>query len=118
MSEYWANLLSGQSGAAPITHFDASNFKTRFACEVKNFNVTDYIDRKEARKQDPYTQYAVVATAEAMQDSNIDLDTIDLDRARVIWGSELEVLKLSMMKSLLLLKGMELQDLTPSLSLK
>lgn len=87
ISEYWANLLSGQSGAAPITHFDASNFKTRFACEVKNFNVTDYIDRKEARKQDPYTQYAVVATSEAMQDSNIDLDTIDLDRAGVIWGS-------------------------------
>ena len=87
VSEYWANLLSGQSGAAPITHFDASNFKTRFACEVKNFNVTDYIDRKEARKEDPYTQYAVVATAEAMQDSNIDLDTIDLDRAGVIWGS-------------------------------
>lgn len=87
VSEYWANLLSGQSGAAPITHFDASNFKTRFACEVKNFNVTDYIDRKEARKQDPYTQYAVVATSEAMQDSNIDLDSIDLDRAGVIWGS-------------------------------
>lgn len=87
VSEYWANLLSGQSGAAPISHFDASNFKTRFACEVKNFNVTDYIDRKEARKQDPYTQYAVVATSEAMQDSNIDLDTIDLDRAGVIWGS-------------------------------
>ena len=87
VSEYWANLLSGQSGAAPITHFDASNFKTRFACEVKNFNVTDYIDRKEARKQDPYTQYAVVATSEAMQDSNINLDTIDLDRAGVIWGS-------------------------------
>ena len=87
VSEYWANLLSGQSGAAPISHFDASNFKTRFACEVKNFNVTDYIDRKEARKQDPYTQYAVVATSEAIQDSNIDLDTIDLDRAGVIWGS-------------------------------
>tara|TARA_B100000287_G_scaffold121188_1_gene112939 strand:- start:733 stop:1995 length:1263 start_codon:yes stop_codon:yes gene_type:complete len=87
VSEYWANLLSGQSGAAPITHFDASNFKTRFACEVKNFNVTDYIDRKEARKQDPYTQYAVVATSEAMRDSNIDLAAIDLDRAGVIWGS-------------------------------
>ena len=85
--EYWASLLSGQSGAAPITHFDASNFKTRFACEVKNFNVTDYIDRKEARKQDPYTQYAVVATSEAIQDSNINLETIDLDRAGVIWGS-------------------------------
>ena len=87
VSEYWANLLSGQSGAAPITHFDASNFKTRFACEVKNFNVTDYIDRKEARKQDPYTQYAVIATSEAMRDSNIDLAAIDLDRAGVIWGS-------------------------------
>ena len=87
VSEYWAKLLIGKSGAAPITHFDASNFKTRFACEVKNFNVTDYIDRKEARKQDPYTQYAVVATSEAMQDSNIDIDTIDLDRAGVIWGS-------------------------------
>ena len=87
VSEYWANLLSGQSGAAPITHFNASNFKTRFACEVKNFNVTDYIDRKEARKQDPYTQYAIVATSEAMRDSNIDLAAIDLDRAGVIWGS-------------------------------
>ena len=87
VSEYWANLLNGLSGAAPITHFDASNFKTRFACEVKNFNATDYIDRKEARKQDPYTQYAVVATSEAMQDSNIDLAAIDLDRAGVIWGS-------------------------------
>lgn len=87
VSEYWTNLMSGQSGAAPITHFDASNFKTRFACEVKNFNVTDYLDRKEARKQDPYTQYAIVATKEAMQDSNIDLDTIDLNRAGVIWGS-------------------------------
>ncbi len=87
VTDYWANLLSGQSGAAPITHFDASNFKTRFACEVKNFNATDYIDRKEARKQDPYTQYAIVATSEAMQDSNIDLATINLDRAGVIWGS-------------------------------
>ena len=87
VTDYWASLLSGQSGAAPITHFDASNFKTRFACEVKNFNATDYIDRKEARKQDPYTQYAIVATSEAMQDSNIDLATINLDRAGVIWGS-------------------------------
>lgn len=87
VSEYWTNLLSGKSGAAPITQFDASNFKTQFACEVKNFNVIDHIDRKEARKQDPYTQYAVVATAEAMQDSKINLDTINLDRAGVIWGS-------------------------------
>ena len=87
VSEYWTNLLSGKSGAAPITQFDASNFKTQFACEVKNFNVTDHIDRKEARKQDPYTQYALVTTAQAMQDSKINIDTINLDRAGVIWGS-------------------------------
>ena len=87
VTEYWANLLNGVSGAGAITHFDASNFKTRFACEVKNFNATDYIDRKEARKQDPFTQYAVVAASEAMKDSNIDLAAIDLDRAGVIWVS-------------------------------
>ena len=87
VSEYWDSLLNGVSGAAPITRFDASKFKTQFACEVKNFNPTDFIDRKEARKQDPYTQYAMVATAEAMEDSKIDLDAIDPDRAGVIWGS-------------------------------
>lgn len=85
--EYWDSLLNGVSGAAPITRFDASKFKTQFACEVKNFNPTDHLDRKEARKQDPYTQYAMVATAEAMEDSKIDLDSIDPDRAGVIWGS-------------------------------
>lgn len=87
VTEYWKNLEKGVSGAAPITHFDASKFKTQFACEVKNFNPTDYLDRKEARKQDPYTQYAMVATAEAMEDSKIDIEAIDLDRAGVIWGS-------------------------------
>jgi 3-oxoacyl-[acyl-carrier-protein] synthase II len=87
VSEYWDNLTNGVSGAAPITHFDASKFKTQFACEVKDFNPTDHMDRKEARKQDPYTQYAMVATAEAMADSKIDLDAIDPDRAGVIWGS-------------------------------
>ena len=87
VSEYWDSLLNGVSGAAPITRFDASKFKTQFACEVKNFNPTDFIDRKEARKQDPYTQYAMVATAEAMEDSKINLDNIDPDRAGVIWGS-------------------------------
>jgi 3-oxoacyl-[acyl-carrier-protein] synthase II len=87
VSEYWENLTNGVSGAAPITHFDASKFKTQFACEVKDFNPTDHMDRKEARKQDPYTQYAMVATAEAMEDSKIDLDAIDPDRAGVIWGS-------------------------------
>ncbi|MEZ7837868.1 MAG: beta-ketoacyl synthase N-terminal-like domain-containing protein, partial [Flavobacteriales bacterium] len=87
VSEYWENLTNGVSGAAPITHFDASKFKTQFACEVKDFNPTDHMDRKEARKQDPYTQYAMVATAEAMADSKIDLDAINPDRAGVIWGS-------------------------------
>jgi 3-oxoacyl-[acyl-carrier-protein] synthase II len=87
VSEYWENLTNGVSGAAPITRFDASKFKTQFACEVKDFNPTDHIDRKDARKQDPYTQYAMVATAEAMADSKIDLDAIDPDRAGVIWGS-------------------------------
>ena len=87
VTEYWKNLEKGVSGAAPITHFDASKFKTQFACEVKNFNPTDHLDRKEARKQDPYTQYAMVATAEAVEDSKIDIEAIDLDRAGVIWGS-------------------------------
>jgi len=87
VSEYWKNLTNGVSGAAPITRFDASKFKTQFACEVKDFNPTDHMDRKDARKQDPYTQYAMVATAEAMEDSKIDLDAIDPDRAGVIWGS-------------------------------
>jgi len=87
VSDYWSNLLNGTSGAAPITRFDASKFKTQFACEVKDFNPTDFIDRKEARKQDPYTQYAMVTTAEAMEDSKLNLDTLDPDRAGVIWGS-------------------------------
>ncbi|MDB2621966.1 beta-ketoacyl-ACP synthase II [Flavobacteriales bacterium] len=87
VSDYWDALSKGTSGAAPITRFDASKFKTQFACEVKDFNPTDYIDRKEARKQDPYTQYAMVSTAEAMEDSKLDLDQLDPDRAGVIWGS-------------------------------
>ena len=87
VSEYWENLTNGVSGAAPITRFDASKFKTQFACEVKDFNPNDHMDRKDARKQDPYTQYAMVATAEAIEDSKIDLDAIDPDRAGVIWGS-------------------------------
>lgn len=85
--EYWEALLAGKSGAAPITHFDASKFKTHFACEVKNFNVTDFLDRKEARKMDLYTQYAMVVVAEAMGDANFDLENLDVDKAGVIWGS-------------------------------
>ena len=68
VEETWEALKSGKSGAGPITHFDASQFKTQFACEVKNFNAADYIDRKEARKMDSYEQYAVVAAMEAMKD--------------------------------------------------
>jgi 3-oxoacyl-[acyl-carrier-protein] synthase II len=85
--EYWNGLRNGISGAAPITRFDASKFKTQFACEVKDFVATDFIDRKEARKQDPYTQYAMVSTAEAIKDAKIDLEIIDQDRVGVIWGS-------------------------------
>ena len=87
VTDFWNNLLNGVSGADRITRFDASLFKTRFACEVKNFNPTDYLDRKEARKMDAYAVYAMVATAEAMQDTGINTDNINLDRAGVIWAS-------------------------------
>lgn len=92
-NEYWENLLKGVSGAAPITRFDASNFKTKFACEVKDFDPLDYFDRKEARKLDPYSHYAMVAAAEAMKDSGLDVNSIDLDKAGVIWGSGIGGLK-------------------------
>jgi 3-oxoacyl-[acyl-carrier-protein] synthase II len=87
IQEYWNGLINGVSGAAPITYFDASKFKTQFACELKNFNVEDFIDRKEARKMDRYAQYAVVSSTEAMNDAGFDLEKIDKDRAGVIWGS-------------------------------
>ncbi|MCG9792083.1 beta-ketoacyl-ACP synthase II [Flavobacterium algicola] len=87
VEEYWNSLLNGVSGAAPITYFDASKFKTKFACELKNFNVEDFMDRKEARRMDRYAQYAMVSSDEAMKDANFDLDKIDKDRAGVIWGS-------------------------------
>ena len=87
IQEYWDGLINGVSGAAPITYFDASKFKTQFACELKNFNVEEFIDRKEARKMDRYAQYAVVSSTEAMNDANFDLEKLDKDRAGVIWGS-------------------------------
>ena len=93
LEEYWNALLEGKSGAAPITHFDASKFKTQFACEVKGFKVNDHLDRKEARKMDLFTQYAMVSTKEAMEDSGLDLENIDLDRSGVIWGSGIGGLK-------------------------
>ncbi len=85
--DYWDALLQGVSGAAPITKFDASEFKTRFACELKGYNPGDHFDRKEARKYDPFTQYAMVSTVEAVKDAGIDLEKIDKDRVGVIWGS-------------------------------
>jgi 3-oxoacyl-[acyl-carrier-protein] synthase II len=93
IDEYWRALVNGVSGAAPITHFDASKFKTQFACEIKNFDVLDHLDRKEARKLDQFSQYAMVAAAEAMNDSGLDLEALDLDRAGVIWGSGIGGLK-------------------------
>lgn len=87
IEEYWNALVNGVSGAAPITHFDATKFKTRFACEVKDFTVTDFINRKDARKMDKFTQYAMVASDEAIADSGLDLDTIDKLRVGVIWGA-------------------------------
>ena len=84
---YWENLLAGVSGAAPITHFDATNFKTKFACEVKGFDATEHLGRKEARRSDRFTQFALVAAEEAITDSALDLNTIDRDRAGVIWAS-------------------------------
>jgi 3-oxoacyl-[acyl-carrier-protein] synthase II len=85
--EYWEGLKAGKSGAAPITRFDATLFKTKFACEVKNFEVTNFIDKKDARKMDPFAQYAMVAADEAIQDANLPLTELNLDRIGVIWGS-------------------------------
>lgn len=87
IQEFWNGLINGVSGAAPITYFDASKFRTQFACEVKNFNVEDFIDRKEARKMDRYAQYAMVASDEAVKDAGFDLEKLDRDRVGVIWGS-------------------------------
>ncbi|MDB2555777.1 beta-ketoacyl-ACP synthase II [Flavobacteriaceae bacterium] len=87
IEQYWSALVNGVSGAAPITHFDATKFKTRFACEVKNFTVTDFMNRKDARKMDKFTQYAMVASDEAIADSGLDLDTINKLRVGVIWGA-------------------------------
>lgn len=87
IEEFWNGLANGVSGAAPITHFDATKFKTRFACELKNFDITEFFDRKEARKMDRFTQYAMVAADEAIVDSKLDLEKVDKDRVGVIWGA-------------------------------
>ena len=87
VDDYWEALKNGKSGSAPITYFDTDKFKTKFACELKNFNAEDFFDRKEARKLDRFAQYAIVASDEAIKDSGIDLDTVDKLRVGVIWGA-------------------------------
>ena len=87
LQEYWEGLINGKSGAAPITLFNAESFKTNFACEVKEFNPTDFLDRKEARKLDRFCQFAMVTAAEAIEKSKIDVEAINSDRAGVVWGS-------------------------------
>ena len=93
VAEYWDGLINGKSGAAPIKQFDASLFKTQFACEIKDFNVEDHLDRKEARKLDQFTQYAMVSSTEAVVDSAIMESNPNLDRIGVIWGSGIGGLK-------------------------
>lgn len=87
VSEFWNNLIDGKSGAALINKFDTSKFKVKFACEVKNFDPLNYFEKAEVRKIDPFTQYALVASDEAIKDSALDLDKIDKTRVGVIWGS-------------------------------
>lgn len=87
VNDYWNNLINGVSGAAPITRFDASKFKTRFACEVKGFNTDEYFDKKEARKLDTYSWYGIAASVQAFADSGLDAEGIDRNEIGVIWGS-------------------------------
>lgn len=87
IDEYWDALISGKSGCAPITYFDTEKFKTKFACELKNFNAEDHFDRKEARKLDRFAQYALVSSDEAIKDAGINLDEVDKFRVGVIWGA-------------------------------
>lgn len=87
VKEFWNNLIEGRSGSALITKFDTTKFKTKFACEVKNYDPLNYFEKKEVRKMDPFAQYALVTTGEAIKDSGLDLEAIDKTRVGVIWGS-------------------------------
>lgn len=87
IQEYWDGLSKGKSGCAPITYFDTEKFKTKFACELKNYNPQDHFDRKEARKLDRFAQYALVSSDEAIKDAGINLDEVDKFRVGVIWGA-------------------------------
>jgi len=87
IDDFWQSLVNGVSGAAPITKFDSENFKTKFACELKNFDPLNFIPKTEARKYDLFTQYALIAVEEAIKDSNINFDNLNKNRIGVIWGS-------------------------------
>ena len=91
--EFWNGLINGVSGAGPITKFDTTNFKTKFACEVKNFNPEDFLEKKEARKIDPFVQYALVVAEEAIKDAGLNFELFDTNRIGVIWGSGIGGLK-------------------------
>ena len=93
VSEFWGSLISGVSGAANITYFDASKFKTKFACEIKGYNPEDYFERKEARKMDRFAQYALVSVDEAIKDSGLNIDSLNKNTSGVIWGSGIGGLK-------------------------
>jgi 3-oxoacyl-[acyl-carrier-protein] synthase II len=112
LEEYWNGLINGVSGSDLITHFDTEKFKTKFACEVKNFNPTDFFDRKEARKLDPYAQFAMIASAEAIKDSELDLESIDTNEVGVIWASGIGGIKTFMDE----MKGFVEGDYTPRFS--
>jgi len=87
VNDFWANITAGKSGAAPITKFDTTKFKTKFACELKGFDLLNHFEKSEVRKMDPFVHYALVATDEALKDSGLDLDKVDKTRVGVIWGS-------------------------------
>ena len=88
LQDYWKNLVMGVSGAAPITHFDTSEFKTKFACELKNFDAAEYLDRRELRRLDEFSQYAILAADEAIKDAGLfENESINKDRFGVIWSS-------------------------------
>src|ERR1700760_3100697 len=91
--EYWGSLINGVSGAALIQSFDTTNFKTKFACEVKNFDADGFLGRKDARKLDPFVQYALFSTEEAVKDAGLDFEKLDTNRIGVIWGSGIGGLK-------------------------
>src|ERR1700761_8257954 len=93
VSEYWDGLINGVSGAAPITSFDTTKFKTKFACEVKNFSADAFLGRKDARKLDPFVHYALFSTEEAVKDAGLDFAKLDTNAIGVIWGSGIGGLK-------------------------